>query len=173
MLQRFEVDSAIPKLFHWSGKSLHVRQHQPEPISLRRVVASSQVFCHRQQGKLCTCTYLLFYEGLSPTDHIDLYYQINIDTSKQDNLVDIAKHQQGAPVAAAAAGAKKSTNPAKKRKTRFSILMEKKAPGKSLLDGRGSIAWEKPPASSTMVRGPSFDFQGNLPLFEIAKKVIL
>ena len=43
--------------------------------------------------------------------------------------------------------------------TRFSILMEKKAPGKSLLDGRGSIAWEKPPASSTMVRGPSFDFR--------------
>ena len=144
-----------------------MRQHQPEPVSLRRVVASSQVFCHRQQGKLCS--YLLLYEGLSPTDHIDLYFQINIDTSKQDNLVDIAKHQQGAPVAAGAAGAKKSANPAKKRKTRFSILMEKKAPGKSLLDGRGSIAWEKPPASSTMVRGPSFDFQGNLPLLE--KKV--
>ena len=42
------------------------------------------------------------------------------------------------------------------------MLMEKKVPGKSLLEGRGSIAWERPPASSTMVRGPSFDFQGGL-----------
>ena len=34
-------------------------------------------------------------------------------------------------------------------KTRFSILMEKKLAGKSLLDGRDSIAWENPALSST------------------------
>ena len=34
-------------------------------------------------------------------------------------------------------------------KTRFSMLMEKKAAEKSLLAGRGSIAWENPVLSST------------------------
>lgn len=34
-------------------------------------------------------------------------------------------------------------------RTRFSILMEKKQAGKSLLDGRESIAWENPALSST------------------------
>ena len=34
-------------------------------------------------------------------------------------------------------------------RTRFSILMEKKLAGKSLLDGRESIAWENPALSST------------------------
>ena len=34
-------------------------------------------------------------------------------------------------------------------RTRFSILMEKKAHEKSLLAGRGSIAWENPALSST------------------------
>ena len=34
-------------------------------------------------------------------------------------------------------------------RTRFSILMEKKAIEKSLLVGRGSIAWENPALSST------------------------
>ena len=67
--------------------------------------------------------------------------------------------------AAAAAAAEAASKPRKsvkqgKRKSLFAMLMEKKVPGKSLLEGRGSIAWERPPASSTMVRGPSFDFQG-------------
>ena len=69
--------------------------------------------------------------------------------------------------AAAAAAAEAASKPRKsvkqgKRKSLFAMLMEKKVPGKSLLEGRGSIAWERPPASSTMVRGPSFDFQGGL-----------
>ena len=34
-------------------------------------------------------------------------------------------------------------------RTRFSILMEKKQAGKSILDGRESIAWENPALSST------------------------
>ena len=34
-------------------------------------------------------------------------------------------------------------------RTRFSILMEKKQVGKSILDGRESIAWENPALSST------------------------
>ena len=34
-------------------------------------------------------------------------------------------------------------------RTRFSMLMEKKAAEKSLLAGRGSIAWENPALSST------------------------
>ena len=34
-------------------------------------------------------------------------------------------------------------------RTRFSILMEKKLVGKSILDGRESIAWEIPTLSST------------------------
>ena len=53
-------------------------------------------------------------------------------------------------------------------KTRFSMLMEKKAAEKSLLAGRGSIAWENPVLSSTqkvmiekIIRG--LNFSAHLP----------
>ena len=42
-------------------------------------------------------------------------------------------------------------------KTRFSILMEKKLAGKSLLDGRDSIAWENPALSSTQKVNKNFE----------------
>ena len=86
----------------------------------------------------------LFDESLQVLKFSAIASKVTVDTSKQDlPLPKKAKAQQE-----------------NKRKTRFSILMEKKAPGKSLLDGRGSIAWEKPPVSSTMVRGPSSEFAG-------------